>query len=175
MADGRKKPKWKKVDDERMWNAIPLPILIKRRDRGSAAPLNQSGHQKAQRIKTDPLPQSATARFPASTACHLKGMENAWRAGIIGGTGEATVLRPMIVGRGRLEDRNPNPLSKWATPLRLPLFMGKARAASFTIYCDVTHACGNRPTHDPHVTHDPPRRAFNAGRGEAQRMKQSLR
>ena len=37
------------------------------------------------------------------------------------------------------------------------------------LYHDVTHACGNRPTHDPHVTHDPPCRAFNTGRGEAQR------
>ena len=33
----------------------------------------------------------------------------------------------------------------------------------------MTHVCGNCPTHDPHVTHDPPRCAFNAGRGEAQR------
>ena len=39
------------------------------------------------------------------------------------------------------------------------------------LYCDVAHASRNRPTHDPHVTHDPPRRAFNVGCGEAQRMK----
>ena len=36
------------------------------------------------------------------------------------------------------------------------------------LYRDMSHACGNRPTHDPHVMHDPPRRAFNACRGEAQ-------
>ena len=39
------------------------------------------------------------------------------------------------------------------------------------LYRDVTHACENRPTHAPHVTHDPPRCAFNAGWGEAQRTK----
>ena len=39
------------------------------------------------------------------------------------------------------------------------------------LYHDLTHTCGNRPTHDPHVTHDPPRRAFNAGCGEAQRTR----
>ena len=33
----------------------------------------------------------------------------------------------------------------------------------------MTHVCRKRPTHDPHVTHDPPRRAFNAGPGESQR------
>ena len=53
---------------------------------------------------------------------------------------------------------------------RLSLFMGKPRVA-LPIYCDVTHACRNHPTHDPHITHDPPCRAFNAARGEAQRAK----
>ena len=42
------------------------------------------------------------------------------------------------------------------------------------LYNDMTHACRNRPTHDPHVTHDPPRRTFSAGRGEAQRMEKLL-
>ena len=61
------------ADDGRMWDAIPLPLLIKGRGRGSAAPLAQSGHRGCRGIKTAPLPQSATARFPASTACHLHG------------------------------------------------------------------------------------------------------
>ena len=57
-----------------------------------------------------------------------------------------------------------------SAPAVIP-FYGEGAGCLFTIYCDVMHACGNRPTHDPHVTHDPPRRAFNAGHGEAQRTK----
>ena len=37
---------------------------------------------------------------------------------------------------------------------RLSLFMGKPRVA-LPIYCYVMHACRNRPTHAPHVTHAP--------------------
>ena len=54
-----------------------------------------------------------------------------------------------------------------SAPAVIP-FYGEGAGRLFPIYCDVTHACRNRPTHDPHVTHDPPRRAFNAGHGEAQ-------
>ena len=90
----------------------PLPLLIKGRGRGSAAPLGQSGHQKAQGIGTDPLPQPATARFPASTACHPKRMEDAWRTCRIEGAGEATSPHPVIMGCGRLEDRDPAPRGK---------------------------------------------------------------
>ena len=32
-------------------------------------------------------------------------------------------------------------------------FYGEGAGRLFTIYCDVTQACCNRPTHDPHVTH----------------------
>ena len=48
---------------------------------------------------------------------------------------------------------------------RLSLFMGKPRGA-LPIYYDVTHACGNRPTHAAHGTHTPPCRAVRAGRGK---------
>ena len=60
-----------------------------------------------------------------------------------------------------------------SAPAVIP-FYGEGAGRLFTIYYDVTHEGSNRPTHDPHVTHDPPRRAFNAGRGEAQRARELL-
>ena len=42
-----------------------------------------------------------------------------------------------------------------SAPTVIP-FYGEGVGRLFPIYCDVTQACGNRPTHDPHVTHDPP-------------------
>ena len=62
-----------------------------------------------------------------------------------------------------------------SAPAVIPFYGEGVGRPSFPIYCDVTHACGDRPTHDPHVTHDPPHRAFNAGHGEAQRTKKLLR
>ena len=121
--------------------------------------------QKARGAGTDPPPQPTTARFPASTARHLERMEGTWRTCRTEGTGEATSPHPVIVGSGRLADRASAPSNQRATPPHLPPFMGKARAASFHIYCDVTHACGNRPTHAAHVTHAPPPRVARAGRG----------
>ncbi len=67
---------------------------------------------EARGIETDPPPQPATARFPASTACHPKCMEDAWRTCRTEGTGEATSPHPVIVGCGRLEDHGPAPCSK---------------------------------------------------------------
>ena len=55
-----------------------------------------------------------------------------------------------------------------SAPAVIP-FYGEGAGRLFTIHHDVMHACGNRPMHDPHVKHDPPCRAFNAGCGEAQR------
>ena len=46
-------------------------------------------------------------------------------------------------------------------------FYGEGAGRLFTIYHDVTQACNNRPTHDPHVT-------FNAVRGEAQLARELL-
>ena len=57
-----------------------------------------------------------------------------------------------------------------STPAVIP-FYGEGAGRLFSIYCDVTHACGDSPAHDPHVAHDLPRRALNASRGEAQRTK----
>ena len=45
---------------------------------------------------------------------------------------------------------------------QLSLFMGKVRVA-LPIYSDVTHVCGNRPTHAAHVTRTPPRHAWVVG------------
>ena len=60
-----------------------------------------------------------------------------------------------------------------SAPAIIP-FYGEGTGRLFTIYYDMTHACGNRPTHNPNVTHDPPCRAFNVGHGEAQRAKELL-
>ena len=49
---------------------------------------------------------------PASTACHPKRMEDTWRTCRIEGTGEATSPHPVIMGCGRLEDRDPAPRGK---------------------------------------------------------------
>ena len=90
----------------------PLPPLYKGTGLGLGRPAWPIQTPEAQGIRTDPLPQPATARFPASTACHPKRMEDAWRTCRIEGTGEATSPHPVIVGCGRLEDRNPAPCSK---------------------------------------------------------------
>ena len=63
-------------------------------------------------MRTDPLPQSATAQFPASTVRDPKRMGAAWQACKTKATDEATSPHPVIVGSGRLEDRDPAPFSK---------------------------------------------------------------
>ena len=51
------------------------------------------------------------------------------------------------------------------TPVVIPLFMGKARAASSPINHDVTLACGNHPTHATHdLSHDAAFDACRSGR-----------
>jgi hypothetical protein len=90
MADGRKKPKWKKVDNERMWDAIPLPILIKRLDRGSAAPLNQSGHQRHRESRPTRCPNQRRPIFPPPPPATLR----AWRTRGKRAESEGQVRRP---------------------------------------------------------------------------------
>ena len=91
---------------------FPLPSPYKGAGSGLSRPARPIQPPEAQGIKTDPLPQPATARFPASTACHPKRMEDAWQTCRIEGTGEATSPHHVIVETGRLEDRNLAPLSK---------------------------------------------------------------
>ena len=90
----------------------PLPPPYKGAGSGLSGPARPIQPPEAQGIETDPLPQSATTRFPASTACHPKRMKDVWRTCRIKGTGEATSPHPVIVGCGRLEDRDPAPRSK---------------------------------------------------------------
>ena len=86
--------------------------LYKGAGSGLGCPARPIQPPEAQGIRTDPLPQPATARFPASTACHPGHMKDAWRTCRTEGTGEATTPHPVIVGSGRLEDRDPSPFSK---------------------------------------------------------------
>ena len=90
----------------------PLPPPYKGAGSGLGCPARPIQPPEARGIGTDPLPQLATARFPVSTACHPKRMEDAWRTCRIEGTGEATSPHPVIVGSGCLEDRTSTPLSK---------------------------------------------------------------
>ena len=90
----------------------PLPSPYKGAGSGLGRPTRPIRSTGAQGIRTGPLPQSATARFPASTACHPRRMKDAWRTCRTEGTGEATSPHPVIVGSGRLEDRAPAPFSK---------------------------------------------------------------
>ncbi len=94
------------MDDERMWDAIPPSY--KGAGSGLGRPARPIQPPEAQGIGTDPLPQPAMARFPASTTYHPKRMEDAWRTCRIEGTGEATVPHPVIVGHGRLEGHDPS-------------------------------------------------------------------
>ena len=90
----------------------PLPPLYRGTGLRLGRPARPIQPLEAQGIRTDPLPQPATARFPASTACHPRRMKDAWRTCRTEGTGEATSPHPVIVGSGRLGDRNPAPRSK---------------------------------------------------------------
>ena len=89
-----------------------LSPLYKGAGSGLGCPARPIQPPGAQGIRTDPLPQPATARFPASTACHPRRMKDAWRTCRTKRTGEATSPHPVIVGSGLLEDRTPTPLSK---------------------------------------------------------------
>ena len=96
----------------------PLPLFIKERGGGSAAPLSESRHGKSR----DPLPLLATAQFPTSTVRDPKRMGAAWRRCRTKVMGEAASLRPVIAGSGHPENRTPAPSSKCTTPPRLPPF-----------------------------------------------------
>ena len=87
-----------------------LPLLIKGRGRGSAAPLNQSNHRG--RRESGPTRRSNQRRpgFPPPPPATCMG--DTWQASRIEGMGEVTVPHPVIMGRGRLEDHDPRPLSK---------------------------------------------------------------
>ena len=138
----------------------PLPSPYKGAGSGLGRPARPIQTQEAQVIETDPLPQPATARFPASTVCHPGRMKDAWQTCRIEGTGEATSPHPVIVGTGRLEDHTSAPFSKWAAPPRLPPFMGKARTAPL-LRCD---ACLRKPTpRMPPTSHAPPHAVPRAG------------
>ena len=90
----------------------PLPPLYKGAGLGLSRPTRSIQTPEAQGIRTDPLPQPATARCPASTACHPRCMKDVWQTCRTEGTGEATSPHPMIMGSGHLEDRAPAPFSK---------------------------------------------------------------
>ena len=89
-----------------------LPLPYKGAGSGLGRPARPIQPPEARGMETDPLPQPATARFPASTACHPRRMKDAWRTCRTEGTGEATSPHPVIMGCGRLEARNPAPRSK---------------------------------------------------------------
>ena len=59
------------TDDERMWDAIPLPLLIKGRGRGSAAPLDQSGHRGRRESRPTRCPNQQRPGFPPPTPATL--------------------------------------------------------------------------------------------------------
>ena len=107
MTGGRKERTWKKMDAGRTWDDIPLPLLIKRRGRGSAAPLGQSSHRRRRESGPTRCPSQRRPGFPPPSPATC--MEDAWRAGMIERTGEATVPHPVIVGHGRLEGHDPSP------------------------------------------------------------------
>ena len=90
----------------------PLPPLYKGTGLRLGRPARPIQTPEAQGIRTDPLPQPATARFPASTVCHPERMKDAWQTCRTEGAGEATSPHPVIVGSERLEYRTPTPLSK---------------------------------------------------------------
>ena len=115
-----------------MRDAIPPPALYKETGWGLGRPAQPIKTRKAQGTGTDPPPQPAAARFPASTVHHPEHMRAMWRACRTKATGEATSPHPVIVGSGRLEDHASAPFSKWAAPPHLPPFMGKAQTAPFT-------------------------------------------
>ena len=52
-----------------------LPPPYKRAGSGLGRPARPIQPPEVQGIRTDPLPQPETARFPACTACHPKRME----------------------------------------------------------------------------------------------------
>ena len=85
IAEERKKPRWKEADGERLRSAVPPPLLIKGRGRGSAAPLNQSGHQEREESRPTRGSNQQRPGFPprhsrpAPTAYHLQGMGDTWR------------------------------------------------------------------------------------------------
>ena len=112
MADERKKQKQEEIEDRKMRDAIPLPSPYKGAGSGLGRPARPIQPPEVQGIETDLLPQPATARFPASTACHPRRMKDTWRACRTEGTSEATSPHSVIVGCGRLEDRDPAPFSK---------------------------------------------------------------
>ena len=90
----------------------PLPPPYKGAGSGLGRLARPIQPPEAQGTGTDPLPQPATARFPASTACHHRRMKDVWRTCRTEGMGEATSPHPVIVGSGRLEDRTLAPFSK---------------------------------------------------------------
>src|SRR4051812_22134328 len=104
MADGRGEQKLKEGGDEGMRDAIPPPALYKGAVWWLGRPAQPIKKRKAQGTGTDPLPQPAAARFPASTVRHPKRMRAAWQACRTEAMDEATSPHPVIVGSGRLED-----------------------------------------------------------------------
>ena len=109
------------------------PALYKGARWGLGRPAQRIKAREEQGVEANPLPLLATAQFPTSTVRDPKRMGAAWRRCRTKATGEAASPRPVIAGRGRLEDRDPSPLSKWAAPPRLPLFYGEGASHLFTM------------------------------------------
>ena len=90
----------------------PPPALYKGSGLGLGRPARPIQTPEAQGIRTDPLPQPATARFPASTVHYPRCMGDTWRTCRTEGAGEKTNPHPVIVGSGRLT----HPLSSARPP-----------------------------------------------------------
>ena len=80
MADGRGEQKLKEGGDEMNAGRHPPPALYKGTGWGLGRPAQPIKTRKAQGTGTDPPPQPAAARFPASTVHHPKRMRATWQA-----------------------------------------------------------------------------------------------
>ena len=153
----------------------PSLLLIKGRGSGLDRPTQPIQPSGAQGIEADPLPQSAAARFPAfPSKARAHRLPPSKHGGHVAGEQKAKgqmrrlFSTPWSWGAGALETTTQ---AHSVNELRLCAFPFLRGRREPPLYHDVTHVCGNHPTHDPHDTHDPPCRTFNAGRGEAQRMR----
>ena len=102
--------------------SVPPPALYKGAKWGLGRPTQRIKAREEQGVGANPLPLLATAQFPTSTVRDPKRMGAAWRGCRTKATDEAALLRLVIAGSGRPENRAPAPSSKCTTPPRLPSF-----------------------------------------------------
>ena len=136
------------MDIEECGMVPSLPLFIKGRGRGSAAPLDQSGHRGRRESGPTRCPNRRRPGFPPPPPATC--MRDMWRASRIEGTGEATVPHPVTVGatptaRAQVKGYKSAPLllytdrspQAWATHKRDTLLGqaqngARARGADFT-------------------------------------------